>query len=1263
MRLAAALALLRLCCAAGAPSTEVVWDFEDLGGWADAAATEMSVDVGVRGGNLHGSVRGGNANLDSDAPHLDSPPLLLSAAGRQMVVLRMKYQSGSAKAARWRARYGVVAPRPGSSGDAGRADWRVHGEARLRVVSTDAAHADALDDGDLNTTWLTNAGGSAVFSWTEGEVGAESNAGSFAVTELLLVSGPSPPRSVALSSAAAVGGPWTVKWQSKSLNATPGATQHLDASSEIWPDDVAAFWKVSFPDGSVDGLAVTIAELRVLPAVVEARFGLAASPDFVTYAIPLWRRAAVAALGADSPSPALSTYLTHLRLYVGDDVLGAEPRRFYDERAAEACKEWASGSDAGSQFWRLLSTDARSGPWVVSEIAMFEDPACSAGLSKNVDAGRGNVGAVASSWAGASTGGVLYDGKCGSTSPGGVGNGAWTSGAYAEDDREKGGTWVGLIFERDVAVRCVTVCQSEDSASRAANVILQRSDDAIAWTDHASLVLPAAVSVAVADPCLLSYEPKDFGVKAAGAYDRSAKSLKAGGHPTSGSALSRDAFEIDFIRVSTQPVIRHVTGCVDQFWPSVSARLGAAPQLPLLEAVTALKDTSFLENGFLARHYAETALPPAAAYAKTFGCPVDGGVRITILGDGLGSVGEPSTVTVGGNRCENVEYDSAPPGLECTLPAAGLQRGAVDVVVSRADVPQLFDSVQYLAYQTPPAQMQSPTISNVAAHSLDLTWFPPGPDSVLGGTFWGALPITGYVVSYRQAPSAGDTFTRAEDDAYDSAFANDAVFTVALGNVTTTTIIGLRAATWYNFAITAASEDRWADAGAVDAVDLYGRRLLLDHALMGQRSVYSNATSTLENDVSFNFFDANSTVNHGASDKRATAEPSGLVSGEWSHGFVFIGDANIENCNASISCCDGFDTAAYAETGRGCLADAYVCFESSVADFFVTEDLGDVSKDSYNGGRKSEARNDPNSTDNRAAKRISKLDDLERNSFQLPIEPSAACGPTLRLTPSAPRATGAVWYARRLNVREGFESTFVLRASNPSTRCDFMDGAYTHCRSRGADGFAFVLQEERFDALGSGGAGLGYEGISNSMAVEFDTFYNAELIDSFENHVSIHSNGKSPNSAHHSKSFAATTNIPDLSTSAGSDHEHVRIKIVYDPIFDSSFLSSPAWQTTPQTAHFFTNGDFLSGGLADFGYGIGTLSVYVDDFARPVLVTPLNIDALLKLHHGRAYVGFTAATGQATYQTHDLLEWRFSSTRRDPKAFPPPRVNEGGAHA
>ena len=84
---------------------------------------------------------------------------------------------------------------------------------------------------------------------------------------------------------------------------------------------------------------------------------------------------------------------------------------------------------------------------------------------------------------------------------------------------------------------------------------------------------------------------------------------------------------------------------------------------------------------------------------------------------------------------------------------------------------------------------------------------------------------------------------------------------------------------------------------------------------------------------------------------------------------------------------------------------------------------------------------------------------------------------------------------------------FEYRISNPSTVCRIMDGVYTNCRSRGADGFAFVVHNMGSMELGSSGMGLGYDQINNSLAVEFDTFFNAENLDQYENAVSVHTRG------------------------------------------------------------------------------------------------------------------------------------------------------------
>jgi|ERR1719263_884933 len=244
-----------------------------------------------------------------------------------------------------------------------------------------------------------------------------------------------------------------------------------------------------------------------------------------------------------------------------------------------------------------------------------------------------------------------------------------------------------------------------------------------------------------------------------------------------------------------------------------------------------------------------------------------------------------------------------------------------------------------------------------------------------------------------------------------------------------------------------------------------------------------------------------------------------------------------------------------------------------------------------------------------------------------------------------------------MNVREGFETTFKFEISNPSLRCDRLDDVNTYCRSRGADGLAFVLQNESPIALGKAGSGIGYEGINNSFAIELDTYMNYDNMDPYENHISVLTQGWRYNiTSNHSRSLADTTRIPDL-----TDGIHT-VRIKYDPNFDMDAVPHPSFQTSGYTTWFLENADFKYGGEGDWGTGFGLLYVYVDDLYSPVLTTPLNLESTLKMDDGRMYVGLTSATGNSNWQVHDVLEWQFRSLHIDRLYEAPVVVNGEGAH-
>jgi hypothetical protein len=72
------------------------------------------------------------------------------------------------------------------------------------------------------------------------------------------------------------------------------------------------------------------------------------------------------------------------------------------------------------------------------------------------------------------------------------------------------------------------------------------------------------------------------------------------------------------------------------------------------------------------------------------------------------------------------------------------------------------------------------------------------------------------------------------------------------------------------------------------------------------------------------------------------------------------------------------------------------------------------------------------------------------------------------------------------------------------------------------------------------------------------------------------------------------------------------------------------------------------------------LYIYLDDLYSPVITTPINLAATLKLDSGRAFVGITAATGDNDWQAHDILSWQFSSLYIDELYNPPIVVNGVG---
>ncbi|MDX1486652.1 MAG: L-type lectin-domain containing protein [Acidiferrobacterales bacterium] len=198
---------------------------------------------------------------------------------------------------------------------------------------------------------------------------------------------------------------------------------------------------------------------------------------------------------------------------------------------------------------------------------------------------------------------------------------------------------------------------------------------------------------------------------------------------------------------------------------------------------------------------------------------------------------------------------------------------------------------------------------------------------------------------------------------------------------------------------------------------------------------------------------------------------------------------------------------------------------------------------------------------------------------------AATVGPVLRLAPSSIGQRGSAFTSSPVGI-SSFSSVFTFQITNPG-------GATDGFGQTGADGLTFTLQSSPAGAgaLGAGGGSLGYGGISPSVAVEFDTWFNGAALDTSSNDLGVNTNG----------------NLASLQTAALA------------PQFDNGAIWT-AW--------------------VDYD-GI-TLEVRTNTTGlRPAAPTLAQIiDILTTLGTSTAFVGFTAATG-AAFGDHDILSWRY----------------------
>lgn len=195
-------------------------------------------------------------------------------------------------------------------------------------------------------------------------------------------------------------------------------------------------------------------------------------------------------------------------------------------------------------------------------------------------------------------------------------------------------------------------------------------------------------------------------------------------------------------------------------------------------------------------------------------------------------------------------------------------------------------------------------------------------------------------------------------------------------------------------------------------------------------------------------------------------------------------------------------------------------------------------------------------------------------------------GSVLRVVGAKSRQAGSVFSLLPIRAAT-FSARFTVRISTPG-------GIVDPTGSQGADGVAFVVQSLT-NSIGAQGGGIGYGGVTNSVAVELDTFQNPAGFDPNSNHIGINLNG-------------------DTTHGIGS----------------------------PYTAPVVPNFDDGNKWFVWVDYDGKDLAVRANQSGlRPpfaLLSRPVDLPSLLGQEQG--FVGFTAATGDA-WENVDILSFEY----------------------
>ncbi|MGB6133074.1 MAG: Ig-like domain repeat protein [Acidobacteriaceae bacterium] len=318
------------------------------------------------------------------------------------------------------------------------------------------------------------------------------------------------------------------------------------------------------------------------------------------------------------------------------------------------------------------------------------------------------------------------------------------------------------------------------------------------------------------------------------------------------------------------------------------------------------------------------------------------------------------------------------------------------------------------------------------------------------------------------------------------------------------------------------------------------------------------------------------------------------------------------------------------------------------------------------------------------------------------IDPNPADNPPVssyqyatQMTPSSPDESSSMWFSVPQKVLNGFTAYFAFKLTPQASQADGVAFVIQNAQGGGTDATTGCVEQGSGPsavATNSQGGCIGYGGIDNSLALEFDTYDNGNFGDPNANHIALQSCGLNangvglPNSPDHNtctvqllnsngSPFSAIVTSPETSTATPTpvnlaDGNVHQVVVIYNGPND----------TPANTVQVYLDPPFVAGthtpdptqGATPILQGSYNIATSIGPFINSGSANSPSLDSV--------YVGFTSATGTSDEQ-QEILAWTYTphttvtqqqplNTQGAPTDFPfgthsyavtyPPNVVPGG---